>query len=714
MLRAGIDPDSCTYVPVSQLHEYKTTPALFVAMGEQALQQLTGKRGIDKWHLSPLDTLPEFTGRKCIPTFDMDRVQKQFELGLYQELAFQRALLESKTTTFTRTPERFHLNPPTEESLAVLDFLTTQPKLSVDVETGYGMINTVGFAWSESDAIAIRTLPGDYDPHTHMRLWKAIQRVLEAPSLKIFQNFIFDTSYFSAYGIRVVNTYHDTMWAQKYLYPELEMNLGNVGRLFTNRPYWKDDGKVTNEEGKKKDWGNIRDWTRHLTYNCRDTTGAFEAHVAQRMDLHARGLLHSFDNYVMQLAEPILEMCSNGVPLDLEQRERLKVETQSKIEELTRKLHEETGRELNPRSPKQVMTWLKEQNIELPKKFDKAKGNYRESADSSSLKKVRLKHPSIGALGTLADIRSLDKALGSYIDFAVAPGDSRLRYSLNGTGTETLRFAGNKDPWDRGFNIQTIPREGGDVSIKSMFVAPPETSFVEVDLRQAESRFVAYDANDRTLIDMLESGADVHRYVAAEIFKVSTNDVTKDQRQLGKKAGHGANYAMKSGVFRETCFAEMDLVLSKAEAENTLEAYHRLFPGIRLWHKRIRDELFEKRKLTAPSGWERYFYGRYGDDMFKEAYAWRPQHTIPWITNHLMFHLRRKRADGAFGSLHVLVQVHDALYLLVDDREVEQVARECLDHMAWHPRVELPGGTLFIPTEVKIGKRMNELKEVHL
>lgn len=713
LMKSGIIPDSITIYGTDRIAEVEQIEGgVIIAMGEKALNLTTGRRGIDKWHLSPLDSLPSFGTKKVIPTYDPTRVNKDPQLGLYQELAFRRALLESKTTTFARTPERYHLNPSTDETLAVLDFLLTQPVISVDVETGYGQINTVGFAWSESDAIAINVLPDRLMDDNYYRLWNGIRKVLEGPAKKVFQNFIYDTSYFSAYGCRVVNTYHDTMWAQKYLYPELDMNLGNVGRMYTSRPYWKDDGKVEHEEGKKKDWGAVRDWTKHYQYNCRDTTGTFEAHLSQRVDLEGRGLLQTFDGYVMRLSEPILEMCSRGVPVDLEQRERLKVQTETHIQALTEEFKKEVGSDLNPRSPKQIMKYLKEQGITPPKKYDKAKGNYRESADASSIKRIRLKHPDLKSLALLADIRSLSKAIGSYIDFDVKPGENRLRYSLNGTGTETLRFSGHKDPWDRGFNIQTIPREGGDVSIKSMFVSPREMSFVEVDLRQAESRFVAYDSADPTLIQMLESGADIHRYVAAEIFRKNEADVTKDERQLGKKAGHGANYAMKESVFIETCFAEMDLVLTKAEAKTTLEAYHRLFPGIRRWHQWIRMELNLKRKLSAPSGWERYFYGRYGDDMFKEAYAWRPQHTIPWITNHLMLHLCAERTKGNL-RFELLFQGHDALYLLAPDHWVPAVTKECHRLKKWHPEVVLPGGKLIIPVETKAGKIMSDLKEVH-
>ncbi len=154
--------------------------------------------------------------------------------------------------------------------------------------------------------------------------------------------------------------------------------------------------------------------------------------------------------------------------------------------------------------------------------------------------------------------------------------------------------------------------------------------FIQVDLKQAESRFVAYDSCDWDLIKMLEDPSqDIHSYVAAEIFKCSVDQVRREKasgddskRQLGKKSGHGANYAMQETTFMESCLKEMDLVLTKVEAKNVLDSYHRLFPGIRRWHAKIRDTVYRERKLVNPLGRTRYFYGRMDDSTFREAYAY--------------------------------------------------------------------------------------------
>lgn len=62
-------------------------------------------------------------------------------------------------------------------------------------------------------------------------------------------------------------------------------------------------------------------------------------------------------------------------------------------------------------------------------------------------------------------------------------------------------------------------------------------------------------------------------------------------------------------------------------------------------------------------------------------------------------------------KFRLLSQVHDALYLEVEDEWIERVAKVALDHPAWHPIVDLPGGRMMIPTEVKVGRVLSEAKE---
>lgn len=722
--RAGFLPDEVKYVSISPsthgpvpadrelcrnlLNELN--PMVIVALDEVALEFVTGKKSITKWHLSPLDCLPSFTTRKCIPTFHPDSVKRSWDLGFYVERALLRSRLESNSPVFERKPKRFHLHPRIGDTFQQLERLLGEPVLSLDIETGRGQINTFGIAWSPSDAIAINVLPDGYGEANYFRLWSLIREICEGPAKKIFQNASYETLYLSRYGVGIENIWHDTMVANKFLYPEFEKGLDNVGRLYTNEPYWKDTGRESSSEGGQRDWGNIRDWPRHYEYNCLDTSGTFEAALNQREDLKQRGKLELFDNYIMKLYGPVNEMSLRGLPVCLETKKRLTEEAEAKVASLSATL----SSPINTRSPKQKLAFLKAKGYKIPKVRD---GDYfRESTGELSLKKLRLQHPGDTDIQALLEVAKLEKAISSYLGADLI--GTQVNYMLGIAGTETLRMNCSNDHLGMGFNAQTIPPYA-----KKMIEWPAEANrvFIEVDLRQAESRFVAYDCADETLIRMLEDpNEDVHSYVAHEIVRtlginivgISKAEWKNKWRQLGKKAGHSSNYDATETVLMDGCLKDMDLVLSKREAKEILEAYHRLFAGIRRGHQSTRETLRRERKLTTPFGWERYFYGRMEAKTFREAYAFCPQATIPWVTNCLMLALYERRNSGEF-SFYYANQVHDSLVLSAAPDAVPEIARFMLNTTKWHPKIKLKAGSLIIPTEVKVGRNLGELTEWH-
>lgn len=720
LARAGLPPEDIRFHAISKTtappsaedvercrEELKgfTEFHVLVALDEAALRLTTGLKSIHKWHLSPLDASPEFPFRKVIPTFHPDQVKSQWELGLYVEMALVRAREEALSREYTRKPKRFLLNPSLSETFEVLAELAWSDKeLALDIETGRGQINTVGFAWSASDAIAINVLPDRCGPAEFRKLWNYIHSICESGRGKITHNGMYELMYLARYGITVRNITHDTQLAQKFLWPELRKALANVGRIHTREPYWKDTGRVETAEDGRKDWGNVRDWPKHYEYNCLDTTGTFEAALSQREDLSERGLLNLYSSYLNRFVIPASEMCLRGLPLAERERAALSGELLSRVAELKSGL---TAPDINTNSPKQKLELFRAKGYKIPKVRDPQSGKYRESVNELSLKKMRLVHPEDTDIPKLLEISEHSKALSSYVGVETDRITGNVHFMLDVCGTETGRWSSNKDPWDRGFNAQTIPPYA-----KKMIRWPDASRlFVEVDLRQAESRFVAYDCCDYDLIRMLEDPAqDIHRYVAAEIFGKLEAAITYLERQLGKKSGHGANYAMKWTTFQESCLKEMDLVLTKAEAERTLEAYHKLFPGIRRWHKTIRDTIYRERRLTTPIGRVRYFYGRMDDNTFREGYAYRPQSTVPDITNHLMLGLLDLRTEGQV-DFWFHNQVHDSLIVSCTPPHLDRIAGFMLDFKKWHPEIVLPAGRLLIPTEVKFGPSLGEMQK---
>lgn len=703
---AGLDPSKVKYLNLSPNvtdtinYLNQAHPLCIVTLGDRPLELLTGNSGIDKWHLSPLDTLPIFKCRKVVPTFSFRRLNAQYEMRFFFQKALIRAAESLYEGPWKRKETNFRHITKAEEIDEIPKLLSGKDILSVDIETSRGTINTVGFAWSEKDAIAIRCEPGYYEPNMQLRLWSYINHILEKREVrKILQNNIYEGTCFARYGIEMKGVWHDTMWAQKLLYPEFKKDLATVGRLYTGEVYWKEDNK---------DWNRIDSWEQHLNYNCKDTTGTFEAAMNQRKELEERNLLGLYDDYLIKLAEPLIEMCCRGLIVDEEERLKASKETEEEITKLASAL----STPINHRSWQHKKRLLEGKGYKLPKKRN-SQGKLTGSTDELSMKKLRAKHPHDTDIQILLKLAKLEKFRGSYINFDYHD-DGIVRYSISGTGTETLRFAGNLDSWGMGFNPQTIPKKA-----KKFFKPPKDHYFLQVDLQKAETWYVAHRAKEWTLLEMLHNGEDTHSYVASNIFGVPVEQVIKEKdsgdsskRQLGKKSAHGGNYAMQAQTFMDNCFKE-DLVLTLKEAENALEGYHRAFPQIRVWHEDVKGLIKTKGYLETPLGFRRYFYGRHNDNTFREGYAFEPQSTIPMITNHLMLYLLKQRDFGVIDfNLHL--QVHDSLVLSCTEKYLETITKACKNYRLWHPRVTFPvTGDMWIGTDVEVGKdNLADLKAI--
>lgn len=671
-----------------------STASILVPLGDYALEFITGFTSIQKYHCSILTSRAEFKSRKTIPLLHPEYINRAFYDSAYISFGATR-IKEELAYPDVRVPERKMLVSLDMTLSEQLDYLndvvmkSTNP-LSIDIETGRGIINTFGVAISPTEAIAIQCDPYDKTEDEFLLLWNTLAKVWESPQAKIAQNALYEFQWASKYGILINNITFDTMWCMKFLHPALDKGLDNVGRIYTKFPYWKDD---------HSDWNNIRNWRDHLIYNCKDTTGTYEAHNNMVKALESRNLTSLFNDYIMKFMPLIQEMCSRGLLLDENKLAELVADndrnTEARYESFKRECMAQLNREVNPRSPKQMKQMFKDLNISIPTKKGK------ETTDKTALVKLRRKYPKQIIIADLIDISKLNKERSSYLGFTY-DADKRIRFSLDGVGTSTGRWAGYNDPFGNGFNPQTVPKK-----VRNCIIAEKGKILIQVDLQQAESRYVALDAPEPKLMEMLANKQDVHKYVASKIFRKPEELVTKEQRQLGKKSGHSANYGVGARTFAEACLTEMGIVLSEQEAKRIIQGYYEVFPGILRRQQNIQAEIRRTRTLTTPLGRSHTWYDRVNDAVFREAYAYCPQSTIPDITNHLMLFLR-----DTFEDLEFLLQVHDSLLLQIEEGREQEIIEAATDYEAWHPKIKLKGGDLIIPIDAETGYRWGSLKNI--
>lgn len=704
-LKAGrIHLDEVSYCLVDDVDLIRSSEAkIIVTVGERALNRVTGLKSQHKWWGSFVKSTSEFGFRKCIPMLDPEYIEKVYSENAYNILTATKIKAEMHSPHIPEDPRIFHTKLNFKEASQFLIEAASYPELALDIENfSSGIINTLGIAISPLEAIALRIDPGFWSIEEEYELWRLASLIIKNKNIKkYYHNHIYENLYFSRYGIRSEGTAWDTMHGMRFLYPELNKGLDYAGKFFTPYPYWKDD---------KDDWSVVKDWDVHLNYNGKDTTVTFLVKQNQEKELQERGLLDLFNNYCIKLLEPSIEMSSRGFLVDEQVLAFLTKEAQTKIDidhaTIARITTERLGREINIRSPKQLKAALKELGFVLPHNRNKKTGETAESADKKALNKLKRQHPEEPIIDSLLRISKENKAMSSYLEFTYNKESKIVNYTFDAISTETLRMASYTDNWGRGLNIQTVPAWA-----KKVFKAPEGRVFIEIDLSQAESRFVAWDSADPMFMGLINRGEDVHSFVASRIYQKAPELITKPQRQLGKKSGHAGNYGVGINTFIESCLVEMGLVLNQIEAKRILNGYFAAFPGVKRRQARIQNELRKNRKLTTCFGFERYFYGRCDDSMFREGYAFEPQSTIPYIINCLMLFLKQ-----CFDDVWLHQQGHDAIVISIpaESHRVEEVMRAASDYEAWHPNIELAGGKLIIPIEAEYGTSWRPMEKLTL
>jgi len=180
-------------------------------------------------------------------------------------------------------------------------------------------------------------------------------------------------------------------------------------------------------------------------------------------------------------------------------------------------------------------------------------------------------------------LSALDTYLSSFVEGIAThvKQDGKLHVRLLQHRTGTGRLSG-ADP-----NMQNMPR-GGTFPVKKVFVSRwDEGEIMEADFAQLEFRVAAFLSQDKTAIDEVTTGFDVHSYTAKVISDAGQSISRQDAKAHTFAPLYGA-----SGFGR-----------TPAEA-----AYYQQFTtkysGIGAWHKRLAKEVITTGNVRTPSGRE--------------------------------------------------------------------------------------------------------------
>lgn len=617
-------------------------------------------------------------------------LQGQFTDSFYLQLALKKA---AYFNNHTQTKDPSIIVAKTISDITDFSYTTL---LGVDIETTETRdISSIAFASNERVLVVPFIVDGtDYWPiQEETQAWKEVSKILKSDSDKVFHNFIFDTMMLSYHGLEVCGKVHDTMIQAHLLNPELPKGLGDTGRLYFYEPSWKG----------YNEWKDVKDYNRFWRYNALDAYYTRRLFYLQEEALVKSHQCDLYNDLLQPLTEPVFAMCCRGWRID-ESLNSFKEEQEKDVNRIIGLMREIAAvykqPKLNPASPKQLQTLFAEMGFKVPTKKGK------KTTDEDAIIKMALKedHP---IFKLLLEHRAKSKMLGTYYNVTLDE-DKRFRFQLTIPGTIEGRFSSQQTPWETGGNSQNIPKE-----FRKFVIADKGKILINTDLQRADAQVVAWLSRDATLLRLLSSNVDLHTYTANSIFGVDITTLEPAEfeikRKLGKTANHALNYGMGVTKFMADVLKTVGVNLSKEEATQIVEGYHKLYSGIRRWHAEIRTTVFRDRKLVTPHGRIRHFPGWITDEELRQAYAYIPPTTVADSINTTLLNALKLSEDAGI-KLDILGQCHDSLLTQVDEKDLK-TALEVIKKAASMSTFMIHGKQCCIGAESMVGYNWKDVKK---
>ncbi len=395
------------------------------------------------------------------------------------------------------------------------------------------------------------------------------------------------------------------------------------------------------------------------------------AEISKRLEeeVDVRGLTDVYQTIELPLMEVIAYMNDTGIQLDTAYLKTLSKNMHTELTALESRIYTHAGVEFNINSPKQLGDIIYD-TLGLKPKQQKKTATGQRSTRESELEKMKDDHPII------ADIlryRELQKLVSTYVDNLpqMADTNGRVHTTFLQTGTTTGRV-GSKDP-----NLQNIPiRTEEGRAVRKAFVAEKGYQIVSIDYAQIDLRMAAILSGDENLVDIFRRGEDVHQGVAARVFKVAPDEVTKEMRRRAKVINFGILYGMGVNALRQN----LGEGTSREEAQEFLNAYFNTFTRLAEYLEEVKASARKLGYTTTLFGRRRYFPGITSSAPFIRAAAERMAINAPVqgttadivriAMNNVYAHLKE---HGLLNDVRMLLQVHDEIVFEIKESVIDEI-----------------------------------------
>ena len=384
----------------------------------------------------------------------------------------------------------------------------------------------------------------------------------------------------------------------------------------------------------------------------------------------------------------------NGAKIDKKKLSNHSKELSEKISDLTSQAFKISGEEFNLDSPKQLLEILYEkQGLPVLKKTPKGQPSTNEDtlqrlSEDYELPKIILQY------------RTLAKLKSTYTDSLINienPKTKRIHTSYQQAITSTGRLSSTEP------NLQNIPIKTAEGRrIREAFVPENGNVLISADYSQIELRIMAHLSEDKNLTHSFNNNIDVHSSTAAEVFGVSIDDVSPDQRRSAKAINFGLMYGMSAfGLTRQ-------LGIPRGEAQEYLDTYFARYTGVRDYMDNIKAQAKEDKYVETIMGRRLYLNEINAANGLRRQAAERAAINAP-LQGSAADIIKKAMLDidelllNELQDVQMIMQVHDELVFECPKNKADAVMKKMKDTMEDTVELKIP-----LIADAAIGLNWNE------
>ena len=445
-------------------------------------------------------------------------------------------------------------------------------------------------------------------------------------------------------------------------------------------------------KGAKQLKFNQVDVVRATEYAAEDADVTLQLHRALWPRIEAEpALARLYMDIEQPLVAVLYRMERAGVLVDRELLKAQSAELTARMRELEQLAHTAAGGAFNLDSPKQLQEILFGR-LAIPVIRKTPTG--QPSTAEDVLEELAAEHelPRV-----ILDYRGVAKLKSTYTDKLpdqIEPATGRIHTSYHQAVAATGRLS-SSDP-----NLQNIPiRTPEGRRIRQAFIAPAGHTLVAADYSQIELRIMAHLSEDAALLRAFAMDRDIHRATAAEVFGLTEEAVTDEQRRAAKAINFGLIYGMSAfGLARQ-------LSIARGDAQRYVDLYFDRYPGVKRYMDETRVRARETGFVETVFGRRLYLPQIRSRDQAERQYAERSainapmQGTAADIIKRAMIDVDAWIREARVPA-RLIMQVHDELVLEVADDAVAGVSRELAERMTRSAQLK-------VPLKVDVGAGLN-------